>query len=1115
MNYKELNLRQRKKINGECDSSFLFEWEDKNCMRYLLGYLPDIVYSDDSAKKEINSLKTILDNYTPFLTEDENNVFLEEVKKLISDIHDANGAWRGINLEEIKDCMKMHKFCLIMGEGGIGKSFFIKCLEEKLTEHNIEHLCIYGKFSKNFDDINMYDLMSASTKGFVFIVDAINEMTVEGQYRLLEVLKTLNNNPKIRIVITCRTGSMDEKILEQYKEISKCEYKFQGVSFSSALNELLKLPVPDIYKYEDILFSNNALFLLALKKVLSSEQITGTTKLNGVTSITYILEQYIKISIDDGLDKWKCIKKIAVWMYKNKKREIDYNSLVCEINNPKTFLDSMKQNGLMGQYESGGVTYYYFTIDSLTDYLVARSLLEEVSGKTYDEKINCIRQNMEEMYWLKDAFIVCIFDQMKNDYKAIYDILKNTDLIKDLSFNTLLKVHFDKDAIGDFLKIFNLSDKSGLLHTMGGFTDKPFNATNYLYNYYCSSEDRLFELSQTLSGRHFNGDIKNRLKNLLYFLTINNRPDRRNEEAFYFSLLCCAAPNRDVRILATKLLYEIVMRDENYILEIISAYGKTFDFYIKESIIFVLSQYRREDKSVIHFFREIIEKDEYLTAKSISKIAEYLGTPYEYINWNRKNLYISIGKAEIPESVNEILFSVDLLNSDILPFKYMGKNNIIMNIAFCSNKKEDIRAINDYLMAEYHCVRNGECCGSYGFQNKILSDIGQVADIKEIDKTSFIENLGLEVIRVFEYYKCPLKPERYSEDLYYSLYLKCVDIAVGIFYGSLMCNYYTNNFTTYNNKRDSIGYEVYDPLEYGEDEVITSPIPIHNVLIERLGKNVLNLVDISPNKDANWHNSICLTENNILNILQHITYKNTDWIMIAGKVSQSQHNQNDLVWRDEYLLYCCTNKNETIINDGCARYLTIELDTYIGDLRTYSDNIDKPWLCKKIKNISEHSDIFEQTYLVLPPTNIIKFFNLSPNLIDLSWETDDHKKVIICNNNQHSYYDDGIVGSVFMRKDYFDKFTESNTIKYFAFTERFLKDAGFSESTSLHFELSDEEIIKMFRNDDISAKPTGIKNEKCASCKFHQETPSAFTNINITDINDILKEYGIDENGSK
>ena len=58
---------------------------------------------------------------------------------------------------------------------------------------------------------------------------------------------------------------------------------------------------------------------------------------------------------------------------------------------------------------------------------------------------------------------------------------------------------------------------------------------------------------------------------------------------------------------------------------------------------------------------------------------------------------------------------------------------------------------------------------------------------------------------------------------------------------------------------------------------------------------------------------------------------------------------------------------------------------------------------------------------------------------DLSWNTSDGIKVVICNNNKNSYYKDPIGGTVFIRKDYLDKYLESHTLKYFAFTERFIQ----------------------------------------------------------------------------
>ncbi len=89
----------------------------------------------------------------------------------------------------------------------------------------------------------------------------------------MNVLRNLVHLSKIRIILTYRTNAMDNQILEGYKEMAKAECAFPGVSFESALNELLKMSVPDVYKYEDILFSNNALLLNMLCRALSDEKL--------------------------------------------------------------------------------------------------------------------------------------------------------------------------------------------------------------------------------------------------------------------------------------------------------------------------------------------------------------------------------------------------------------------------------------------------------------------------------------------------------------------------------------------------------------------------------------------------------------------------------------------------------------------------------------------------------------------------------------------------------------------------------------------------------------------------------------------------------------------------
>lgn len=1123
MEYSVLNKKQKDRMKAISNQEYVMEWEDPEFMDYLLGELPKVrkYQKDKDVEQEISSLEKALSTYDVFLS--EKSTFLIEIAKRISDIHKIKDSWYGLSLYEIETYMKLHSFCLISGEGGIGKSYFIKCFEEELEQKNIAHLCIYGKFEKNTNNIDVEEIIKVSEAGFVFIVDAINEMSEEGQHNLLGVLTELKKYPRIRIIISYRTNSMDSLILKKYQEISEYEYKFPGVSFESALSEILKLAVPDVYMYEDILYSNNALLLSMLCDVLSSEKIVDETE-NGIASITFILEQYIKKTIGkvfkdcltcQGVDVWKDTKRVAQWMYRNGEKRIDENSLLSVIKTGENFLLSMIQMGFMDGYESDNEKYYYFVIDSLTDFLIARSLFEDIKGKNYEEQISIIKLKVESLYNLEESLIIAIFDNMSPDYKKIKDLLIDAELIKNLDFNTLVKVHFKRDDITAFLEMFKPIDHSDLLQAMGGYTDKPFNCKNYLFDYYCSNRGRLCDLSNTLAGYRFQNGIKNRLKNVLYFTTLNDREDRRDEEAFYFALLCCAASNKDVRCLAMKLLYEVVSKNGGYVDRLIIEYDRIFDFYIQEAVIYVLSQIKDNNGKILEFFTEIIEKQDDLTAKSIRRISTYFGNPYSYIKWNRKNLFIYNKNAVVSDYLNDILFHVDLMNKDFLPFRYWGKDHIDMYTRFLINDKHDIEKINDYLCGKYSCVSNGECNGWMAFEKRIMPEIKPMAEIETMDMNSFLESFETVFRYVFDYFSIPSDRKSMNmreEDFFHSVYMKCVDIATGLYYGSLMCNYYTNQFATYNNNQNSIGYEVYDPLEYGEDVIITAPIPTYQDFIERLGDYAINSLELPVLRDVHWVQNVELTRRNVLHLLEKIELKHQEWVILACRVSLHEEDKYDTRWRDTYDLWCCTSENETINDDGNARYLTIELEEYFGELKSYPDNTLKPWLCKDVKNINSQSEVFEETSLVLPPSEIVSFFNLKLNVSDLSWENQDKEKVIICNNNKNSYYREPIGGTVFIRKDYFDKFLEGHTVKYFAFTERLIPETGYADETSLHFEIINGKIVKEIKNNGGYRRRESENNPLCSVCPHTNIVENELDDSSISDmefLRNMLVEYGM------
>ena len=70
-------------------------------------------------------------------------------------------------------------------------------------------MCIYGKFEKNLQNVDVNEVAEVGEKGFVFIVDAINEMSEKGQIELLNVLRNLVHLSKIRIILMLHPSQPD------------------------------------------------------------------------------------------------------------------------------------------------------------------------------------------------------------------------------------------------------------------------------------------------------------------------------------------------------------------------------------------------------------------------------------------------------------------------------------------------------------------------------------------------------------------------------------------------------------------------------------------------------------------------------------------------------------------------------------------------------------------------------------------------------------------------------------------------------------------------------------------------------------------------------------------
>lgn len=1084
MNYIDLNLTHKEKMFSICQNTAHFEWEDTRFINLLKGELPEIRNSSNNS--DVSSLyHKLYKKYTEYNFLNTNtDEFINEIKNIVAEIRAIEPYWSGVNIPYVADTINLHKSCLISGEGGIGKSYFIMCLEDELEKKGIKHLCMYGKFCEDVSDIDFNQIkMLGQNEEFVFAFDAINEVSKESQHYIVSELEKLKSVPGVRIIATYRSYTMDTDIIGLYKSLFSYHYTFPGVSFESVIEWLQKTPVIDINEYADVLYSNNPFLLSKLPFILSGKQDVGK---NNVSRFTYIYESYIKKTLRTPI--WRKTKEVAKFLFDNNKKDFTAQELSGFIDDEMEYISKMEQQGFLSSYLYDGVEYYTFTVDSLADYLIVRHMWGELKDKNTDECIDIIKKKLESFYGVgNETIILMLFDKFSPDYKTIKKILSETGLMEYFDYRTLVKIHFNPEDIKVFLGEFKCNRTNDLIVEFAGYVNKPFNCVNYLNDYYLGNVERQTrEISKRLSGRHFLGDLRGRLKNILYFICKCECTDERAAENFYTALWCSSSCNNEIRDLSKKIMFEIMQRKPAYIDVAISLFEKIEDNYIQNAIIQVLSSCV-QNENITTFFESLLTDYNFISAKSLKRLCVYLKRDYDYINQSKINLCCSSFK-KISKDFEDILFRVDLFEKELLPFRYWSLESFKSNIEFLSVDKSEIAKFNLKLESDFECVRDGACNGDMGFYRDVEKYYSVSYSEKKIDDKIFLCSLENVFRSIFSKYALPFEFENHikqdDQEFAYSLLRKCVCISIDIFFGSLMCNYYVNDFGTYNNIQNSIGYEIYDPIKYDERLNINGPISIFQSEVEKMCDILLRSIDETAAKDDKWWKDIDITKKNLLNVLQPIQFDGYEWVLLSADISIHEPPK-DYDWKDTYIIYSCSSTNEELKGDGNERYLTIETDYYYGNLLEYKNCREKPWLCKYVPNIAYNSNVFEETRLLLPPAEIIDLLDLELNLQDMCWYNSDGEKIIYCNNNKRSYYSDNIMETIFIRKDVYDQLKKVKPIKFFAFVEKFLEDKGYCNETDYHFEIIDNVIVKEFSNS--KSERASYKERipsKCKNCKY-------------------------------
>lgn len=1074
------NKHKQKMVNSIQNIKEHFEWEDGRFFDYFAGKLPEInptSFDSDSINTIIDDLKKTYKSYNYFSTDQKN--FLQKLENKLTEIKSVIPNWYGLSIDTVKFYMDLHHACILTGEGGIGKSYFIYQLEKEFCKLNIPHICVYGKYQEIAFDIDFTEISSfAENKPFIFIVDAFNELTDDNKEFILGGIQKLLKNKNIRIIITYRTYALEEAYCKKLGVLICTKLSFPGISFESAINVISKYPVKKLYNYSDILFSNNALLVSKLISIL----IKFPEDRNSINSVTYILEHDFKETI--GLDYWEKTKEVTKWMYYNNTKEIPLSVISSLIPDSTDYIEKLISTDFIFTYTIKKSTYVVFQIESVHDYLIARFFFEDNKGKTEEETLSILASKIKTFPSAREAFILGLFDKLGNDYERIYYLLEKSNLLNELTPEVLRKIKFASQNIPDFLSVFYPNKPVEQFLWFAGFSDKPFNCVNFLNQLLLeSSENQLSVLSKCLSFHYDTTHLAQRLKNILYFVNFTIVEDRVLKEYFFTALWCCAASNENVRTFARKLLFDIVRIKEGYINILIQLFPKIYDFYIQDAVIETLF-YHKENNEIQNFFMELKQNSLFLSAVNIARISDYLKLKYDYINWDKKNLF-SLATRKISKEFEGMLFRIDAYAKDLLHFRYWNRNEIDrMYPSFLNVDKNILISLNQELKENFSCVNSGECRGVKLFEETIL-DLYKIK-IKYFPANSFLksfENVFHDVFNKYEYQFNEKDEDSNYRHFNNSLLRKLTVISQDIFYGSLMCNYFTDEFSSYNDPEDMIGYTVYYPLKYDPSQNITAPIPTYNEKIEKLQDKALNSIDYSMIKDEIWAKEADLTKKNVLSIiLTPIWQGKHAWIVLGALVFLKDPNKDFDSWQDNYDISCCTSDEITVNGNENDRYLTIEHRDYYGLLEEYNCKSPEPELCMEVHQISSYNEMLDETNLLLPPAKLIRDLELKPDYKNLSWKNEQGEVIIYCNNNKSDYYNDFIKKSIFIRKDVLDNYVQSHTLKYFVFTERLIPGHGFDNETCFNLEIEHGNIQKEFLHYKTSNIRSDFCERKCQEC---------------------------------
>lgn len=1090
-----------------------YEWEDTSLLPLLCEGMPRI-YPRNVAKEDQDAEQEAVRLANELITSENRDLDYLKFEEGFNTLISSNSGYIGNRLETLKysliDDAKARKGLLIYGEGGIGKTYFLYELAQKLKAKRMPFLIAFNQEGViKLSQVNLQSFISAYPDGFTLIIDACNELDDDVFASALGLISEALENNRVNVVVTTRSESPTART-EDLLQVLPASVEFQGVNPDLAFSVLAESSDQVIVQFQDMLFSRNPRNLNSMLSMIREFRPNKDGR-NATTQRTALIERCIKSSLSK--QQWDQTKQICKFLLDSDSIGFSKNDVESILGRESNqYLASMIEQGFLECYDyRKGEPRYYYSSESQIRYVIARCLNDEfsrINACDYDEnelidsiaKLVAKRSSYSNDHEMIQVTIDRYIDRGPIFLAKLLEKLKADGLTPDWE-RIFTQTIFPQDwDFKGFTAMYEIEIEWGFLH-FSGILNTPFNLTNHINTIFLANESLVDDFFIKKWENWQLAAIISRIQNLSDFISHTRRvPSAGITEWVWLSIWCSFSSNLTLRALSQRLLFFLCDSSSEALQETIDAWKKVKDVFARRAITKAISHLdkgTRGTEVVQQFVDNIINDEDVFDSIIIANACRITEEQITPIDFNSKNIYLELENFQPTEDELETfkhqVHIIDMIHKDYFPFNIYGvlEGNIDFGCfnSFISTPVSLVRSWNDSLRGLLNCQPGGECKGSLkqaeDFQNYLpiefemeRLDERQLMNCMVYLTKTWLEHYGGNLQELLGKFS-PLNPYR---DTYTTPNMKPFDLASHELLGSLASNYFVDEIILDEASIQHCGFCQYDEQAYNEPGIIHTCTPSSNMITDSAKPKMERRIVSPENKDRVWFDDIDEVYSEILDMIKSVRVGKTEWQPIALSAKYKIRMGSDLVCSNEFIISIAFNSKQHINGNHDDRLLTIEHESFKGNIKDYK--IGPGSLCQVIEAPDEHCTITERNQILLPPPSLIRKLDLMFDSKTACYiDPSSGEIVIACDGTPGNYYEEPIHNLILIRKDVYDELVQGESIAFFAFSERFHKEDGYGNDCDRHWEfLPDGTLVANYPNDGSIWPPT--TPACCEGCYF-------------------------------